>query len=125
MKEEGIDLAGVKPQFLSKELAQKANVLVTIGCNRGRATEVARRSEMRALMFPASRNWIGLCRTLRESPLRSFAKSGTKFANALKRLLRNETGSEALSPRGHVDFFGLSNSAKINGLIPCSPLNRR
>jgi arsenate reductase (thioredoxin) len=60
MKEEGIDLAGVKPQFLSKELAQKANVLVTIGCNRGRATEVARRSEMRALMFPASRNWIGL-----------------------------------------------------------------
>jgi len=32
MKEEGIDLTGVKPQFLSTELAQKATLLVTMGC---------------------------------------------------------------------------------------------
>jgi len=32
MKEQGIELAGVKPQFLSTELAQKATLLVTMGC---------------------------------------------------------------------------------------------
>ena len=32
MKEEGIDLTNVKPQFLSNELAQKATLLVTMGC---------------------------------------------------------------------------------------------
>jgi arsenate reductase (thioredoxin) len=32
MGEEGIDLAGVKPQFLSAELAQQATLLVTMGC---------------------------------------------------------------------------------------------
>lgn len=32
MSEEGIDLAGVKPQFLSTELAQQATLLVTMGC---------------------------------------------------------------------------------------------
>jgi arsenate reductase len=32
MSEEGIDLAGVKPQFLSSELAQQATLLVTMGC---------------------------------------------------------------------------------------------
>jgi arsenate reductase len=32
MREEGIDLAGVKPQFLSAELAQQATLLVTMGC---------------------------------------------------------------------------------------------
>ena len=32
MKEEGIDLADVKPQFLSTGLAQKATLLVTMGC---------------------------------------------------------------------------------------------
>jgi arsenate reductase (thioredoxin) len=32
MKEEGIDLASMKPQFLSPELAQKAILLVTMGC---------------------------------------------------------------------------------------------
>ncbi len=32
MKEEGVDLTGVKPQFLSTELARKATLLVTIGC---------------------------------------------------------------------------------------------
>jgi arsenate reductase (thioredoxin) len=32
MSEEGIDLAGVKPQFLSAELAQQATLLVTMGC---------------------------------------------------------------------------------------------
>ena len=32
MKEEGIDLTNVKPQFLSNELAQKVTLLVTMGC---------------------------------------------------------------------------------------------
>jgi arsenate reductase len=32
MREEGIDLAGAKPQFLSAELAQQATLLVTMGC---------------------------------------------------------------------------------------------
>lgn len=32
MEEEGIDLTNVKPQFLSSELAQKATLLVTMGC---------------------------------------------------------------------------------------------
>jgi Protein-tyrosine-phosphatase len=32
MKEEGIELADVKPQFLSAELAEKATLLVTMGC---------------------------------------------------------------------------------------------
>ena len=32
MKEEGINLANAKPQFLSMELAQKATLLVTMGC---------------------------------------------------------------------------------------------
>ena len=32
MKEEGIDLANVKPQYLSVKLAQTATLLVTMGC---------------------------------------------------------------------------------------------
>jgi arsenate reductase (thioredoxin) len=32
MREEGIDLAGVKPQFLSEDIARRANLLVTMGC---------------------------------------------------------------------------------------------
>jgi arsenate reductase len=32
MREAGIDLDGVKPQFLSAELAQQATLLVTMGC---------------------------------------------------------------------------------------------
>lgn len=32
MREEGIDLNGVKPQFLSAELAHQATLLVTMGC---------------------------------------------------------------------------------------------
>ena len=32
MKEEGVDLANVKPQFLSTGLAQQATLLVTMGC---------------------------------------------------------------------------------------------
>ncbi len=32
MREEGIDLADVTPQFLSAELAQQATLLVTMGC---------------------------------------------------------------------------------------------
>lgn len=32
MREEGIDLAGVKPQFLSEDIARQATLLVTMGC---------------------------------------------------------------------------------------------
>jgi arsenate reductase (thioredoxin) len=32
MREEGIDLSSAKPQFLSTTLAQKATLLVTMGC---------------------------------------------------------------------------------------------
>ena len=32
MREEGIDLNGVKPRLLSAELAQRATLLVTMGC---------------------------------------------------------------------------------------------
>lgn len=32
MREEGIDLNGVKPQFFSEQLAHQATLLVTIGC---------------------------------------------------------------------------------------------
>lgn len=32
MREEGIDLTGVKPQFLSEELARQATLLITMGC---------------------------------------------------------------------------------------------
>ena len=32
MREEGVDLADVRPQFLSTKLAQQASLLVTMGC---------------------------------------------------------------------------------------------
>jgi arsenate reductase len=32
MREEGIDLSDVKPRFLSRDLAQQATLLVTMGC---------------------------------------------------------------------------------------------
>jgi arsenate reductase len=32
MREEGIDLAGIKPQFLSEELARQGTLLITMGC---------------------------------------------------------------------------------------------
>lgn len=32
MREEGIELANVKPQFLSEELVRQGNLLVTMGC---------------------------------------------------------------------------------------------
>lgn len=32
MREEGIDLTGVKPRFLSEELARQATLLITMGC---------------------------------------------------------------------------------------------
>jgi arsenate reductase (thioredoxin) len=32
MREEGIDLTGVRPQFLSEELARQATLLITMGC---------------------------------------------------------------------------------------------
>jgi arsenate reductase (thioredoxin) len=33
MREEGIELGGVKPQFLSVELAKRTTLLVTMGCD--------------------------------------------------------------------------------------------
>ena len=32
MREEGIDLSGVKPQFLSEDLARQGTLLITMGC---------------------------------------------------------------------------------------------
>lgn len=32
MREQGIELSGVEPQFLSEQLAQQATLLVTMGC---------------------------------------------------------------------------------------------
>jgi arsenate reductase (thioredoxin) len=81
MKAEGIDLTGMKPQFLSPELAQKATLLVTMGCGdacpfvpglkklgwpladpKGKPLEVVRkiRDEVRTrvLALATERNWL-------------------------------------------------------------------
>jgi arsenate reductase (thioredoxin) len=81
MKEEGIDLTSAKPQFLSTELAQKATLLVTMGCGdacpyvpglkkldwplqdpKGEPLAVVRkiRDEIRQLVeaLAAERNWL-------------------------------------------------------------------
>jgi arsenate reductase len=81
MREEGIDLIGVKPQFLSAELAQQVTLLVTMGCGdacpyvpglqkldwplqdpKGQPLESVRkiRDEIRALVtgLAEKRNWI-------------------------------------------------------------------
>jgi arsenate reductase len=81
MREEDIDLAGVKPQFLSEELAQQASLLVTMGCGdacpyvpglqkldwplqdpKGQPIEIVRkiRDEVRARVseLAQQRNWI-------------------------------------------------------------------
>jgi arsenate reductase len=81
MKEEGIDLTHVKPQFLSDELAQKATLLVTMGCGdacpyvpglkkldwllidpKGKPLEVVRsiRDDIRARVIALAneRNWL-------------------------------------------------------------------
>jgi arsenate reductase len=81
MREEGIDLTGVKPQFLSAELAQQATLLVTMGCGdacpyvpglqkldwplsdpKGQSIEIVRtiRDEIRARVtgLAEKRNWI-------------------------------------------------------------------
>ena len=81
MKEEGLDLTGMKPQLLSPELAQKATLLVTMGCGdacpyipglkkldwplsdpKGKPLEVVRRirDEVRArvVTLATERNWL-------------------------------------------------------------------
>jgi arsenate reductase (thioredoxin) len=81
MKEEGIDLTGMKPQFLSPELAQKATLLVTMGCGdacpfvpglkkldwpladpKGKPLEIVRRVRddirARVLALATERNWL-------------------------------------------------------------------
>jgi arsenate reductase len=81
MREEGIDLTGIKPQFLSPGLAQQATLLVTMGCGdacpyvpglqkldwpladpKGQPLESVRkiRDEIRALVtgLAEKRNWI-------------------------------------------------------------------
>lgn len=81
MKEEGIDLSNVKPKFLSTELAQKATLLVTMGCGdacpyvpglkkldwplqdpKGQPIEVVRkiRDELRqrVVVIATERNWL-------------------------------------------------------------------
>jgi len=81
MREEGIDLATAKPQFLSEELARQATLLVTMGCGdacpyvfglkkldwalqdpKGQPIEVVRkiRDEIRqrVLELAKQRNWL-------------------------------------------------------------------
>ena len=81
MKEEGIDLSGAKPQFLSTELAKQATLLVTMGCGdtcpyvpglnkldwplvdpKGKPLEVVRkiRDEIRqrVVALATERNWL-------------------------------------------------------------------
>jgi arsenate reductase (thioredoxin) len=81
MKEEGIDLSNVEPKFLSTELAQKATLLVTMGCGdacpyvpglkkldwplqdpKGQPIEVVRkiRDELRqrVVVLATERNWL-------------------------------------------------------------------
>jgi arsenate reductase (thioredoxin) len=81
MKEEGIDLSNVEPKFLSPELAQKATLLVTMGCGdacpyvpglkkldwplqdpKGQPIEVVRkiRDELRqrVVVLATERNWL-------------------------------------------------------------------
>jgi arsenate reductase len=81
MREEGIDLASAKPQFLSTELAQQATLLVTMGCGdacpyvpglkkldwpltdpKGQSIEIVRkiRDEIRGLVIKLAeeRNWL-------------------------------------------------------------------
>jgi len=81
MREEGIDLTGVEPQFLSAELAKQATLLVTMGCGdacpyvpglqkldwplsdpKGQSIEIVRtiRDEIRARVtgLAEKRNWI-------------------------------------------------------------------
>ncbi len=81
MREEGIELNGVKPQFLSEELAREATLLVTMGCGdacpyvpglkkldwplsdpKGRPLETVRkiRDEIRQKVadLAAERNWL-------------------------------------------------------------------
>jgi arsenate reductase len=81
MKEEGIDLSNVTPKFLSPELAQKATLLVTMGCGdacpyvpglkkldwplqdpKGQPIEVVRkiRDELRqrVVVLATERNWL-------------------------------------------------------------------
>jgi arsenate reductase (thioredoxin) len=81
MREEGIDLADIEPQFLSAELAQQATLLVTMGCGdacpyvpglkkldwplsdpKGQPIEIVRkiRDEIRGLVIKLAeeRNWL-------------------------------------------------------------------
>jgi arsenate reductase len=60
MKEEGIDLASMSPQFLSTELAQKATLLVTMGCGqtgRNPKERVADDSDRTTVMAGIRASW--------------------------------------------------------------------
>ena len=81
MREEGIDLNGVKPQFLSEELARQATLLVTMGC--GDACPYV--PGLKKLDWPLP--------TPRGSPSNQFARFGMRFASASWNSRRNETGS--------------------------------
>jgi arsenate reductase len=72
MREEGIDLTGVKPQFLSPELAQHATLLVSMGCG----------VEMPAPTYRACKSSTGLCKIPRASLSKVSAISGMRFGHA-------------------------------------------
>jgi arsenate reductase (thioredoxin) len=81
MNEDGIDLTGIKPQFLSEDLARQSTLLVTMGCGdacpyvpglqklnwplqdpKGQAIEIVRniRDEIRQCVadLATKRNWL-------------------------------------------------------------------
>ena len=80
MREEGIDLSIVKPQFLSSDLAQQATLLVTMAA----ATLVP--------TFPASKNSNGLYPIPKDSPSNPSDRSETRFVGALWRWRRSTAG---------------------------------
>lgn len=82
MREEGIDLNGVNPQFLSAELAQQATLPVTMRC--GDACPYV----------PGLKKLDWLCKISRVSLSNQFARLETRFASVSWRSRRKEIGSE-------------------------------
>jgi predicted P-loop ATPase len=86
MKEEGIDLASMSPQF-RRSWPRKPRYWLR--------WDVA----MRAAMFQASGNWTGLCAIPKANRSKSFAKSATRFGRESPPWPRNAAGSESVGSR--------------------------
>jgi arsenate reductase (thioredoxin) len=85
MKEEGIDLSSAIPQFLSTELAQKATLLVTMGC--GDACPYV--PGLKKLDWPLE--------DPKGKTLEVVRKIRDDIRERVKSSLRNGTGSEAIA----------------------------